>query len=140
MSEDSNNSAKTIEDIINQLSVDSAASVEIMAEVSDIIAEQQSKLNETRTKFKDVSNGIESSMVESKNIYDQIQECDAARVKVTDVIENLSAVSEENAASTQQTNSSMQELNYTVNQLADAAKDLKNIADALGADISFFTV
>ena len=122
------------------MSVDSEASVQIMAEVSDIIAEQQSKLNETRTKFGDVSKGIDSSMVESKNIYDQIQECDSARVKVTEVIENLSAVSEENAASTQQTNSSMQELNYTVNQLADAAKDLKNIADALGADISFFTV
>ena len=140
LSEDSNNSAKTIEDIINQLSVDSEASVEIMAEVSDIIAEQQSKLNETRIKFNDVSKGIDMSMTESKNIYDQIQECDAARVKVTDVIENLSAVSEENAASTQQTNSSMQELNYTVNQLAEAAKDLKNIADALGEDISFFTV
>lgn len=140
LSEDSNNSAKTIEDIINQLSVDSEASVQIMAEVSGIIADQQSKLNETRIKFNDVSKGIDSSMVESKNIYDQIQECDAARVKVTDVIENLSAVSEENAASTQQTNSSMQELNSTVSQLADAARDLKNIADALGEDISFFTV
>lgn len=140
LSEDSNNSAKTIEDIIYQLSVDSEASVKIMAEVEEIIEEQQKKLNETREKFADVSRGIELSMSESAKIYEQTKECDTARVKVTDVIENLSAVSEENAASTQQTNSSMQELNSTINQLADAAKDLKNISDALSSDIAFFHI
>lgn len=140
LSEDSNNSAKTIEDIINQLSVDSEASVKIMAEVGEIITEQQKKLNETKEKFSDVSKGIELSMTETNKIYEQTKECDEARIKVTDVIENLSAVSEENAASTEETNSSMQELNTTINQLAEAAKDLKNIADALGADISFFNI
>lgn len=140
LSEDSNNSAKTIEDIIEQLSVDSEASVKIMAEVSEIVAEQQNKLEETKKKFADVSKGIELSMEEAVRIHGQTQECDQARVKVTDVIENLSAVSEENAASTQQTNSSMQELNTTVNQLAEAAKDLKNIADKLEEDISFFSI
>lgn len=140
LSEDSNNSAKTIEDIINQLSVDSEASVKVMAEVSEIIAEQQQKLNETKAKFADVSKGIESSMSETEKIHQQTQECDEARIKVTDVIENLSAVSEENAASTQQTNSSMQELNTTITQLAEAAKDLKNIAEELESDISFFTI
>ena len=140
LSEDSNNSAKTIEDIINQLSIDSEASVKIMAEVSDIIAEQQNKLTETREKFADVSKGIELSMAETNKIYEQTKECDEARIKVTDVIENLSAVSEENAASTEETNSSMQELNSTISQLAEAARDLKDISDKLGDDISFFNI
>lgn len=140
LSEDSNNSAKTIEDIIYQLSVDSEASVKIMAEVGEIITEQQNKLNETKAKFTDVSRGIELSMTETSKIYEQTKECDEARIKVTEVIENLSAVSEENAASTQETNSSMQELNTTVNQLAEAAKELKQIADELGEDIAFFRI
>ena len=138
LSEDSNNSAKTIEDIIHQLSADSEASVQIMADVSEIIAEQQNKLNETREKFADVSKGIELSMSETSKIFEQTKECDEARIKVTDVIENLSAVSEENAASTEETNSSMQELNSTINQLAEAARDLKDISDMLGKDIAFF--
>ncbi|MCM1253047.1 MAG: methyl-accepting chemotaxis protein [Clostridium sp.] len=140
LSEDSNNSAKTIEEIIHQLSIDSEASVEIMAEVSEIIALQQQKLEETKEKFADVSKGIETSIEETGNIHTQTMECDGARVKVTDIIQNLSAVAEQNAASTQQTNAAMEELNATINLLADCAKDLKDIAEELQKDVSFFQV
>lgn len=140
MSEDSNNSAKTIEDIITQLSADSAASVQIMAEVGEIINEQQRKLDETKSKFKDVSRGIETSMTETEKIYGQTKECDQARAQVTDVIQNLSAVAQQNAASTEETNAAMEELNATINLLADAAKDLKDIAQKLESDVSFFKV
>ena len=140
LSEDSNNSAKTIEDIITQLSADSAASVQIMIEVGEIINEQQRKLEETKNKFKDVSRGIEISMAETEKIYGQTKECDQARIRVTDVIQNLSAVAQQNAASTEETNAAMQELNATINLLADAAKDLKDIAEELEEDVSFFKV
>lgn len=140
LSEDSNNSAKTIEDIITQLSADSEASVQIMAEVGEIITEQQRKLEETKTKFKDVSRGIETSMAETEKIYEQTKECDQARSQVTDVIQNLSAVAQQNAASTEETNAAMQELNATINLLADAAKDLKDIAQKLEEDVSFFKI
>lgn len=140
LSEDSNSSAKTIEEIIHQLSADSEASVKIMAEVEEIIAEQQTKLNATKEKFNDVSKGIDVTMSETEQIYGQTKECDEARIKVTDVIENLSAISQENAASTEETNASMQELNMAVGSLAEAAKNLKNIADELKQDISFFRI
>lgn len=140
LSEDSNNSAKTIEDIIIQLSADSEASVQIMAEVGEIINEQQRKLDETKDKFKDVSRGIETSMAETEKIYGQTKECDQARAQVTDVIQNLSAVAQQNAASTEETNAAMEELNATINLLAEAAKDLKDIAEELERDVSFFKV
>ena len=140
LSEDSNNSAKTIEDIIHQLAVDSESSVKIMTEVEEIINEQQKKLDETRDKFSDVTKGIESSKVETEHIYAQIKECDQARGKVTDMISNLSAVTEENAASAQQTNASMEELNATINLLAEAARELKDIAGELNEEVSFFHV
>ncbi|MCM1047561.1 MAG: methyl-accepting chemotaxis protein [Clostridiales bacterium] len=140
LSEDSNNSAKTIENIINQLATDSESSVKIMAEVQEIINEQQKKLDETRRKFGDVSKGIDMSLTEMGNIYEQTKECDVAREKVTDMIRNLSAVSEENAASTEQTNASMEELNATINLLAEAARELKDIAEELDKEVSFFHV
>lgn len=140
LSDDSNSSAKTIENIITQLSADSEASVQIMDEVGEIINEQRKKLEETKDKFKDVSKGIETSMAETERIYGQTKECDQARVRVTDVIQNLSAVAQQNAASTEETNAAMQELNATINLLAEAAKDLKEIAVELEADVSFFKV
>lgn len=140
LSEDSNNSAKTIEDIIHQLSIDSEASVEIMAEVSEIIELQKKKLDETKAKFADVSKGIDMSIEETKSIHEQTKVCDEARIRVTDVIQNLSAVAEQNAASTQETNASMEELNATINLLAESAGDLKDIAETLQKDVSFFNV
>ena len=111
-----------------------------MDEVGEIIAEQKRKLDETRNKFKDVSRGIEVSMSETEKIYEKTKECDEARVRVTDIVQNLSAVAQQNAASTEETNAAMQELNATINLLAEAAKDLKDIAEELEKDVSFFQI
>lgn len=138
LSEDSAQSTKTIEDIIHQLTVDSEASVQIMKEVNEIIGEQQQKLIQTKEKFGDVSNGIENSRKESNMISDQAQDCDSERSRIVDVIQNLSAVSEENAASTEQTNASMEELNATINLLAEAAGELKEMSLKLEEDVAFF--
>ncbi len=138
LSEDSEQSTKTIEEIIRQLTLDSEASVKVMNEVNEIIAQQQRKLDQTKEKFHDVSSGIDSSMEESRLIHNQAGECDSERGKVVDVIQSLSAVSQENAASTQQTTASMQELNATINLLAEAAKELKEMSENLEAEVSFF--
>lgn len=138
LSEDSAQSTKTIEDIIRQLTADSEASVQIVNEVNRIIAEQQQNLVQTKEKFAIVSDGIENSRKESSVISRQANECNSERGKVVDVIQNLSAVSEQNAASTQETTASMQELNATINLLAEAAGELKAMAQALEDDVSFF--
>lgn len=138
LSEDSAQSTKTIEDIIHQLTVDSEASVQIMNEVNRIVEEQQQKLIQTKEKFGLVSSGIEASSKESSVISSQAEECNRERGKVVDVIQSLSAVSEENAASTQQTTASMQELNATINLLAEAAGELKKVSQSLEENVSFF--
>lgn len=138
LSEDSAASTKTIEDIIHQLTADSEASVQIMNEVNEIILEQQKKLVQTKEKFGDVSRGIEDSRKESNLINTQAGECDSERGRVVDVIQNLSAVSQENAASTEETTASMEELNATINLLAEAAGELKQMAQILEEEVSFF--
>ena len=138
LSEDSAQSTKTIEDIIHQLTADSETSVQIMNEVNEIILEQQQKLVQTKEKFNDVSSGIEDSRKESNVISSQAEECNSERAKVVDVIQSLSAVSQENAASTEETNASMEEMNATINLLAEAAGELKEMAQVLEGDVSFF--
>ena len=138
LSEDSAQSTKTIEDIIHQLTADSETSVQIMNEVNEIILEQQQKLVQTKEKFNDVSSGIEDSRKESQLINEQAGQCDTERGKVVDVIQNLSAVSQENAASTEETTASMEELNATINLLAEAAGELKAMAQLLEEEVSFF--
>ncbi len=138
LAEQSNESAQKVGEIIANLLKDSEKTVEVMDEVKVIVNEQQEKLNQTKSEFNNVQNGIYSSREETSSIKDQTNVCDDARVKVVDVISNLSAISEENAAATEQTTASMQELNATINLLAESAGNLTGLSDALEEEIKFF--
>lgn len=138
LAEQSNESTTKISEIIESLLSDSEHTVEVMAEVQKIVDEQQEKLQQTKTQFDDVSNGIDLSKEETDGIKGQTIQCDSARSEVIDIITNLSAISEENAASTQQTTASMQELNTTINLLAEAAGHLTKLSEELDEGIKFF--
>lgn len=138
LAEQSNESAQRIAEIIKELLQDSENTVAVMNEVQEIVDEQQEKLRETQSQFNDVSRGIDSSTDETSGIKDQTTHCDSARNKVVDVITNLSAISEQNAASTQETTASMQELNATINLLAESAGNLTKLSEDLEERISFF--
>jgi methyl-accepting chemotaxis protein len=71
-------------------------------------------------------------------IRDNAGSCDSARVQVEDVITNLSAIAQQNAASAEQTTASMEELNAIINMLAQASGDLKKLAGNLNQEMSFF--
>lgn len=140
LAEQSNETALRIAEIIKELLEDSRNSVSVMEQVRKIVDEQQIKLEETRKQFEEVQKGISRSRQETKDIKKLTNVCDEARVGVVDVISNLSAISEENAASTQETTASMEELNATINLLADSAKNLEELAASLQSHINFFQI
>lgn len=138
LSEESNSSAQRISEIVKSLSEDSKASMSMMDEVKTRLTEQQEKLNQTKEMFTNVTGGIVTSREGTATINDEAQECDQSRNGVVDIISNLSAISEENAASTQQTTASMQELNATITLLAEQAKGLKGLAEGMSEACDFF--
>lgn len=127
-----------IQRIIDTLETESEKTVLVMQEAEQLIQEQQAKLDATKSSFMDVSKGIDVSKSGTDEIRSNASSCDTARVQVVDVIANLSAISEQNAASTQETTASMQELNATINLLADAATNLKGLSESLNDEMSFF--
>lgn len=138
LAEQSTESAQKITEIIQELLEDSEHTVMVMNEVQKIVNEQQSKLLQTQEQFSDVSRGIDSSRDETNGIKNQTSLCDSAREKVVDVITNLSSISQQNAASTQQTTSSMEELNATISLLVEAAGSLTQLSETLEEEIEFF--
>ncbi len=140
LAEQSNESAQRIAEIIDNLVKDSENTVAVMAEVQQIVNEQQEKLSQTKSQFDNVNRGIVASRDETSGIKDQTGVCDSARTKVVDVISNLSAISQQNAASTQETTASMQELNATINLLAESAADLSSMSESLEEEIKFFRI
>ena len=110
----------------------------VMKETESLIAEQSDKLDDTKSRFNEVSDGITVSREGTDVIRDDASACDNARAQVIDVISNLSAISQENAASAEQTTASMEELNATINMLAEAAGSLKHLSSELNEDMNFF--
>ncbi len=138
LAENSNNSAVEIGRIIDRLLAESEQTVAIMDEVDVIIKEQREKLNQTKGKFKRVTEGVNSSRQEAEAIAEQTASCNEARAGVMDVIQNLSAISQENAANAEETNASMEEINATLNLLSEETRELLELSSALEKDMEFF--
>lgn len=138
LSEESSSSANRITEIVNKLSEDSRNSMEVMEEVKTKLGEQKEKLNQTRQKFEVVNTGIIKASEDTEEINEEAMSCDTSRQRIVDLVQNLSAISEENAASTEETTASMEELNATMNLLAESSKQLKELAVHLEENTQFF--
>ena len=140
LAEESNNSAQEIEKIIDTLLKDSEQTVAVMDEVNVIVSEQREKLEQTKEKFNLVTDGVSSTRNETEIIDKQAKACNTARARIVDIIQNLSAISQENAASTEETTASMEELNATLSILAESAENLLALSIELENNMEFFHV
>lgn len=134
----SNDAAVEIQQIISNLISESQKTMDEMREAEVLMREQQEKLNDTKEKFGEVSTGIDVSREGTQQIRVCADSCNSARASVIDVISNLSAISEENAASAEETTASMQELNATINLLSEEATKLKDLSVSLNEEMKFF--
>lgn len=131
LAEQSNQSAKQIEDIITQLVNDSEESVKTMENVRDITKRQSDNIGRTGEAFSKIAEGIAASNICVSNISDQMKEIDTARSEVVDTVENLSAIAEENAASTEESSASVTQMNQIAGDIKNSSGDLRNIAEVL---------
>lgn len=138
LAEQSNRSAMMIADIINALLEDSRLSMEAMEAVKISVGEQAEKLAMTREKFNEVSEGVTDSMGGIKNIRSVTENIDESKDKLIQIINNLSAVSEENAASAEQTTAATESLNEAVSDLSVAAQALDHTAESLKKSVGVF--
>lgn len=140
LAEQSSSSAQQIEQIIHVLLNDAETTVKTMGGVVDIVASQEEKLSQTGTCFETVSSGIRESLGRMGRIQEQSEALDDARNKMIHMITSLSAISEENAAASEDTASSTAQLNERVKQMSQEAAVLKELAEDLEGQVKIFRV
>ena len=138
LAEQSGQSAKEIEGIVNILYNESEMSVAAMEEMREIIKAQEEKLSETTRQFDKVNEGIVVSRDETSNIKGKTDICNQSRDQVVDVMANLSAISEENAASTEETSASMALLSQTIDECTEDTKGLVELSHQQNEQASKF--
>lgn len=138
LAEQSNQSAKQIEDIIAQLVADSSRSVKTMETVREITSRQSQDIGKTNEAFGKITEGIAASNECVSNISNQMRDMDLARAEVVDTVENLSAIAEENAASTQESSASVTQINEIAGDIRESSGNLRDIAEVLRNNMNEF--
>lgn len=138
LAEQSTESARKIEDIIQILLDDSEKAVETMGHVKNIIDKQSEHMAQTGEAFIQIEKGVEQSVNGMQVIAQKTREMDKARVNVVDVVNNLTAIAEENAASTQETSASVTEVANIVEDISEKSESLNEIAEELREKMSTF--
>ena len=131
LAQQSDTSARQIETIVQELMHNSAVTVENMNEVVDNTKEQAEKLNATKLVFDSLTTGVDSVTDVSDKIQSQAAALEKLKEEISDMVNTLASISEENAASCEETSASMQVLNDTINTCTNDTNQLVEMSEML---------
>ena len=138
LADNSRTMADEIKKEMEVLLEEASAAVQAAEDVRQGNADQQTALGETIMAINGMLDDIDSTVGGVKTISEGAEQCATSKDAVVDIMGALSAISQENAASSEQTGAHMQELATTVTTLADSAESLKQVADQLNKEMEFF--
>ena len=138
LAEQSNESARQIDSIINSLLEDSGKAVDTMKAVKEIIEEQNANVGRTNEQVRQVIGQVDDSIAAIGKIAKQSDKLNESRIVITDAVQNLSAVAEENAAGTQESAASVALIGELIRDITQIAADQKSIADRLKDKMGVF--
>lgn len=138
LAEQSNHSADEIEKIIAEVMSESNKMVEIMDEVRANMDHQQNKLEETKTKYHAVAQGVENSLSNIGSIKEKMDVLSGSGEAIRGIVQDLSAISGQNAASAQSTMQAAQDMSNTMNDLEVSSEKLLHLADNLNETLAIF--
>lgn len=128
LSEESSGNAHEIEVIVKELINNVEVSVVKMREVMDNVEKQQERLNETREAFKHLTTEVNQVEEVTKEIGNQTEILNSLKQIVTDSVNTLASVVQENAASTEETSASMTLLSQTIGECTEDTKGLVKLS------------
>lgn len=138
LAEESNNFTKDIKKVIDELKERSMVAVESIGEVKTIVSDQSQSVSATEEKFKGIAQAIDSIMAIIGQLNQSEIKMSQNKDDIVRHISNLSAISEENAAGTQEASASMEEQAATIQDVAHSGEGLEKIAAALRESIKQF--
>ena len=140
LAEQSNSFTNDIKQVISELKAKSQLAVDTMNEVKVIVMEQERSVEHTQGKFVAISEAIDSVKDIIQNLNHSAELMEKNKDNVIELIQNLSAVSEENAAGTEQASAAMEEQAATIEEIADSGESLASIAQELRNLIDKFKI
>ena len=140
LADQSRQSADEIKAIIDTLLRDTEASVGVMEELNKSIQTQGEQITTTKADMEEMSDNVAHVSKSSDDIKSRVENLNSAKDALVEIIQDLSAISEENAASSEETSASMEELNATFTTISASADKLRELARDMDQTISYFNI
>lgn len=140
LAEQSNQFTEEIQEIVQGLTEKVTETVDIMETVGGTVAEQNDKVNETKELFHLISNELDKNMKEMKNLNASAKDLESTKNTLVGIIENLSALSEENAAATSEASDALNSQIYSAQDIASASSSLSDLAQNMIVMINKFKI
>lgn len=131
LAEQSAKSTAQIDQMLAELKNNTIRSIETSLKLQEVVNKQIDSVMDTRSKYKEISDAIEMSIEFSKQINMFGREMEEKRASLMDVIEGLSSIAEENAASTEESSAAIEEISSTMHELSEKGNAIREMSGHL---------
>lgn len=131
LAEQSRDSTKLIDEAVRELQFDSESSVSLIKRVKSYIEEEQEQVGMTEEKYTEILSSINEVIATIENLNSSNVIMEERKNDVINMIQNLSSISEENAAGTQEVSASTEEQNAAMQEVEMECSKLASIASEL---------
>ncbi len=140
LAEDSTRFTEEIRKIIEGLKTKSEEAVVKMKSVADNVSVQDNQTKYTSDKFNRIEVAVHTSKKIVEKVNSSVSLLEKNNTDVLKIIENLSAIAEENAAATEEVSANVHTQTESIEDIRHSSADLSRISDKLHEEISIFNV
>lgn len=140
LSDQSEQSASKIRDIISSLISTVEEANEAVKNVSNIITRQNKDIEDTEKAFSRVMSCVKKSEQQVEEISNKNDVLGEAKDTITELITNLSAIAQENAAMSCESNLSMEDLGREMTSIMSEIDKTSQVAEELNANMGKFII
>lgn len=140
LAEESNQMAGEITNMLNEITKYSEENKSLTNSIKEATATESESLEQMTEQFDQMLKMLDEMREGNEEIASLVETMTAGKEQIVNSVESLSSISEENAASTQETSASIAQLNVNMEHVVTEAEELGDIAAQLKASVSHFKV
>lgn len=140
LADQSMNAANQIQNTVKEIDLQNKEAVSTAEKAESIVASQTEALANTVSVFNNITNHVDELANNLNDILERLRAIEAAKDNTLNAIQNISAVTQETAASSEEVNATVLNQIDSVERLQEAAQILENDAKKLEEAIKIFKI
>ena len=140
LAEQSSKSVDEINTIVRDIQMNSNNIAKMITHINGILEDQTNSTAKTDKIFNDIATAIQNTRLRVREVFALSEIMEANKNKIVEMISNLSAITEETAAGSQQVSASIIEHTKMIERLNTSSTEMKATANALSQSVGKFTI